>query len=195
MFCLVSPQEFLTLRIPLLAGRVYNETENMHAAHLAVVNQTFAKQFFGDRDPIGQSVRSPMLKMDRPSLLLAASPDHWLQIIGVVGDAKNDGLDHPVKPAVFLPYSFLLPTDESLRVRVTGNPDVVLRSIKERLRQLNPEMVVVSDHTLLWWLETQGCGQERFIATLFSLFAVLALALAATGLYSVVCFAVNPRTQ
>jgi predicted permease len=193
--CLVSAHEFLTLRIPLLAGRVYDEAENMRAAHVAVVNQTFVKQFLGDGNPIGQRVRSPMLKVEQPSLLIAQAPDDWLEIVGVVGDAKNDGVDHPIKPAVFLPYSFVLPTDESLLVRVTGDPDVVLRSIKQRLGQLNREMVVGNAHTLLWWLETRGWGQERFIATLFSLFAVLALGLAATGLYSVVSFAVTQRTQ
>jgi predicted permease len=196
MLCLVSPYEFLTLHIPLLAGRVYDEGEMMRASHLAVVNQAFVTQFFGNSDPIGQSVRSPTLKVEQPSLLLASSPDQWLQVIGVVADAKNDGIDHPIKPAVFLPYSFVLPTDESLLVRVTGDPDAVLRSIKERLRQLNPEMVVgTRTHTLLWWLQTQGWGQERFIATLFSIFAALALGLAATGLYSVVSFAVTQRTQ
>ena len=151
---------------------------------VAIVNQAFAKQYLGDLDPIGQSVRSPMLKIDRPNLLSAQSPDDWLEVIGVVGDAKNDGLEHPVKPAIFLPYSFVLGPGQTYLVRASGDPETTIRSVKERLREINSEFVVDRDHTLSWWLETDGWGKERFIATLFSLFAVLALGLAATGLYA-----------
>jgi ABC-type antimicrobial peptide transport system permease subunit len=136
-----------------------------------------------------------MLKIERPDLLLTQAPDDWLEIIGVVGDVRNDGLGHPTKPAVFLPYSFVLTPDEFLLVRSAGDPEVAIESVKRKLREFNPDMVVGNARTLLWALETQGWGQGRFIATLFSLFAILALALAATGLYSVVSFGVTQRTQ
>ena len=192
---LISPQLLATLRIPLLRGRIFDDAESKRAAHLAMVNQAFVKQYLGDLDPIGQSVRSPQLKIDQPNLLSAQSPDDWLEVVGVVDDAKNDSLDHPVKPAIFLPYSFILPTDEAFIVRASGDPDTAIRSVKERLREVNSELVVGRDHTLGWWLDTDGWGRERFIATLFGIFAVLALVLAATGLYSVVSFGVTQRTQ
>jgi predicted permease len=192
---LISPQLLSTLRMPLLRGRIFDDAESRRGAHLAMVNQAFAKQYLGDLDPIGQSVRSPMLKIDQSNLLSAESPDGWLEVVGVVGDAKNDGLEHPVKPAIFLPYSFVLPSEERFIVRASGDPQTAIRSVKERLREVDVEFVVGGDHTLAWWLDTDGWGRERFIATMFSLFAILALVLAATGLYSVVSFAVTQRTQ
>ncbi|HEY2544736.1 MAG TPA: ABC transporter permease, partial [Candidatus Acidoferrum sp.] len=179
MLTLISPQLLSALRMPLLRGRIFDDAESRRGAHLAMVNQVFVRQYFGDLDPIGQSVRCPPLKMQQPELLTAQGPDDWLEVIGVVGDAKNDGLDHPVKPAVFLPYSFVIGSGgESFLVRASEDPETTIHSVKERLHDLNAEFVVSRDHTLAWWLSTDGWGRERFIATLFGLFAALALVLA-----------------
>ena len=197
VLALVSPELFSTLRVPLLTGRVFNQTEVMNAAHLALVNQAFVREYLADRNPLGQSVRSPMLKFDQPSFMFAQAPDDWLQVIGVVGDTKNDGLQRAVKPMIFLPYTFVLPPDQALFVRASGDPDTTIHSIRQRLRELSSEFLVAEslNYTLTWRLDTQGWGQERFIATVFGLFALLALALSATGLFSVVSFVVTQRTQ
>jgi predicted permease len=96
VIALVSPYEFATLHMPVLAGRVYDDAEVMRAAHLALVNQEFVKEYLGDSPPIGQRVRSPMLKIEQPTLVLAEAPDDWLEVIGVAArslDRRSRGGD------------------------------------------------------------------------------------------------------
>src|SRR5260370_15940863 len=176
---------------------MFNQSEVMNAAHMALVNQAFVKEYLADRNPLGQSVRSTMLKCDQPSFMCAEAPDDWLQVIGIVGDAKNDGLQRPPKPMIFLPSTSVLPPDQSVFVRASGDPATTIHGIRQRLRELSSEFIVAQspNYTLTWRLDTQGWGQERFIATLFGLFAFLALALAATGLYSRVSLVGTPPTR
>jgi predicted permease len=188
----ISPQLLSVFRIPLLRGRIFDGPEVQRQAHVAVVNQAFLKQYLGEVDPIGQRIRLPVLNRLHSSL----AADGWMEVIGVVGDATNDNLEHPrVRPAVFIPSSFgnLVP-GVSIYVRASGDPETTIRSVRARLRELDPDVVVVYARTLQSDLSWEW-ARERLLATILSLYGGVALVLAATGLYSVVSFAVTQRTQ
>jgi putative ABC transport system permease protein len=160
-----------------------------------MVNRTFVKQYLGGLDPIGQSVRMPDLKRVHTFVSSAGGLDCWLEVIGVVGDATNDDLDHPrVRPAVFLPVS-LYPVPAELYARASGNPLTAIRSVTARLSESGPNWVVTKANTLQSELNSLGWGRERLIAAIFTFYAGIALTLAAGGLYGVVSFAVTQRTR
>src|SRR5262249_27219663 len=148
----VSPQLLAVMRIPLLRGRSFDTAELRRRAPVALVNQKFVKQYLNGVEPIGQILRTSQFPYSK------VPP---LEIIGVVGDAINNEFD-VVKPAVFFPYSVHpdLRPGELLFARASGEPQAAIRSVKARLSQVNPDVVVTQVRTFQRSLETYGWGAQ-----------------------------------
>jgi putative ABC transport system permease protein len=192
----IDSSYFSVLHIPVLQGRLWDHPEIMRGAPLAVINQTMAKQIFPNVNPVGQQVRVPNLKDQPPYSPAAPNSDGWLQIVGVVADARNDGLRDPIKPSVYVPFPLQMRMFTQILVRTKVPPLSILHDIRAQLVQIDREQQVMTVRDLETWIKNEDVySQQRFIATLFAVFAVLALILAAVGLYSVVSYGVATRTN
>lgn len=193
---LIGPEYFATLRIPLLAGRIWSAVENRNGQHIAIVNRTLAERFFPHTSAIGQSLQVPRLEEDDPG---SVSPEKigsaWLQIIGIVEDSKNNGLSRPVRPAIFVPFTLHMWPGTQILVRTTAPPLTLLHAIRLQLTKVDADQqsTRVTGDLETWIEEEPEWQQERLIAWLFSMFSGLALALAVVGLYSVVSYSVAQR--
>jgi predicted permease len=196
--CFASPEYFPTLRIPVLEGRVWNESENHRGAPVAVVNRTLAQRYFPNGDAIGRSVKVPAAVNQPPTTLTTPNLENtWIVIVGIVQDTLDDGLNKPIKPAVYLPYTLLLPGGMQILVRSDVPPLTLLHSVQLELTAINPDQQTYSQVEDLetWISDAPEWQQEHLAAWIFGVFAWLALALAAVGLYSVVTYTVAQRTK
>jgi predicted permease len=192
----VSPEYFPLLRIPLAQGRLWDHTETMRGALLAVINQTMARQFWPNGDAIGHQVKIPVLKDQPPYQRAVAGADGWMQIIGIVADARDDGLRKPVMPGVYVPFTTNMWMFTQILVRSRVPPLSLLHDIRAQIVQIDPEQQTMRVRDLDAWITSQQeYAQQRLVATLFGIFSILALALAAVGLYSVVSYGVATRTN
>jgi predicted permease len=192
----VSPEYFPVLKIPLAQGRLWDHTEAMRGGALAVINQTMARQLWPNGDAIGHQVRIPSLKDQPPYQRAVPGSDGWMQIIGIVADSRDDGLRKEIKPALYVPFTTQMWMFTQILVRARVAPLSLLHDIRAQLVQIDPEQQVMRVRDLDAWITTQDeYAQQRLVATLFGIFSILALALAAVGLYSVVSYGVATRTN
>ena len=193
----VSAEYFTTLQIPLLRGRLWDQSEIARGATLVLVNQAFVRHYLSGGDAQGHSVRVPQFATLPPMALSANGAPGWLQIIGVVGDSLDDGLDKPVAPAVYVPYTLVMAPFTQVLVRTQGEPLAMLHSIRQQIATIDPDQQIFNDvRDLQGWIQREPEFERgRLISILFGAFAVLGLTLAAVGLYSVVSYTVLQRTS
>jgi predicted permease len=172
---------FKTLGIPVIAGRDFTERDTSSAPKVAIINETMARYFFVNSNPIGKKIGTEKI------------PD--TEIIGVVRDAKyaqlrEKQLRHFYTPMMQSPRLF----DMTLHVRAVGDPAVLTEMVRARVKALDPHLPLYDVKTLAVQID-DSLIPERLIAWLSTIFGLLATLLAAVGLYGVVAFSVTQRTR
>ncbi len=198
----IDADYFGVQKIPILQGRSLSRSEVLRGAHLAVVTETFAKRYLPNTNPIGhQIVPTEFVQASAHAAaapnhpLTAPSPDQPYEIIGVVGDTRNDGLHRPILPQVYVPSTALIFPNFTLIVRTAGDPHLASHAIGESLRKFDNTQMILQQYVYEDFLSTFVWSHERFISILFAVFAIVALSLAAIGLFSVVAYSVEQRTR
>ena len=128
----ISANYFATMKIPLIRGRVWSESESAGTPHVAVVNQTMARELWPDESAIGRRVRMPdYVKSSTYFRLAAPGSDGWFEIVGIVGNTPNVGLHEPPAPSIYVPYTLMLGDSLNVILRTSHDPLSMTRSIRE----------------------------------------------------------------
>jgi predicted permease len=191
IFQLCSEGYFPTLGIKLLRGRPLSEAEVNDARKVAVVNQTLVKKFFGQDDPIGQRIKLSMLEteIDPPV------KDPVFEIIGVVADAKNSGIQDPPRPELFVPYTITGAFERGILVRTSKDPLAMLNVVRREIWAIDRNVALTLTGSLNDYLKSFSYAEPRFSLILLSVFAGLGLVLVLIGVYSVIAYTVSRQTH
>jgi predicted permease len=197
---LVDHRYFAALRIPLLHGRIWDTDENNRGDLIAVVNQAFATRYLSSSTAVGRQLRIPGLTARNRYQVASAQSAAWRQIVGVVGDARNDGLDSPVVPAIYIPYTAMMLSYAQFFVRTQGDPLTYLHSIRVAIASVASDQQISTSGfngtlTLNEAIERDAqYSSQRLFSILFGVFSAMALALALVGIFSLVAYSVAQRT-
>lgn len=176
---------FRTVGIPLLKGRVFGPQDRADSEHVVVIDEFLARERFGDRDPIGQYVGNPGED---------GSPDDWWRVIGVVGTVKTQRLDQAVtKETIYWPIAQAPVETATMVVKSARDAESMANELRGALQSVDPMQAVFNVATLDARID-DSLGIRRAPLVLVAAFAVIALLLAAIGLYGVLAFVVGRRS-
>jgi len=190
MFDTCSEDYFRTLRIPLLRGRLLSENDVNSGRFVAVVNQTFVRNYFTNDDPIGQRFKFNVFDQ------IAQTPhDAYFEIVGVVSDIKNQGLQDPPLPQAYIPYTVSAYGNRAILVRTAVDPLSLLKSVRTEIWAVDRNVAFSEDGTLTAFLQRNSYAQPEFGLVSLGAFAGIGLLLTAIGVFSVMAYAVSLQTH
>ena len=189
-FQLCSEGYFSVLKIQFLDGRGFTEAEVYGRRKLAVVNQTFVKKYLKNESPIGRQVRIAQLaEFDDPV------KDPTFEIIGLVADVKNQGLQEPVRPEIWVPYTVTGSAFRGILVRTANEPMSLLNAVQHEIWATDSNAATTLTGTLEGFISQFSYAGPRFGFLLMSIFASVGLILVTIGVYSVLAYTTSCRTQ
>ncbi|MGB2623086.1 MAG: ABC transporter permease [Candidatus Acidiferrum sp.] len=190
LFQLCSEGYFPVLKIQFLMGRPFTEAEVNGARKLAIVNQSFVRKYFGADNPIGQRVHILQLET-------ASDPVHdaWFEVIGVVADVKNHGLQEAPDPEVWVPYTVTGSFERGILVRTANEPLAMLNVVRQQIWATDRSVALTLTGTLEGYISQFSYAGPRFGFFLLGIFAAIGLILVTIGVYSVLAYTAARRTH
>src|SRR5262249_46189984 len=179
----LAPNFLAAMEIPLLLGRGFTDHDTASGPKVAIVNQAFARQIFGDETPIGHC----FIFGSTPTASAAE-----VEIVGVARDAKYTGLREAAPPTIYVPAAEMPEGVASYCVRAAGNPAALFPALRAAVRELDPTLPILNLRTQDEQIERVS-SEERLFARLSGFFGVVALALAGVGIYGLLSFLVPNR--
>jgi putative ABC transport system permease protein len=193
LFHPVSEEYFRVLRIELRKGRGFGEAEVHDARKVAVVNETFVRKYLPGENPIGRRVHLASLDTSGDPL-----QDKWLEIVGVVGDVtngRNRGLQVPIEPEVWVPYTIAGSGAQDLMVRTAVDPGAMMNSVRHEVWATDSGVALVRPSTVEDFISEQLYAGPRFGFVLMTIFGCVGLILVTVGVYGILAYSTTQKTH